>query len=151
MRIKFFLLVLLIVEIFSGCTEKNDISNDFEKEKLNLQNISSLSKTDPNSDKKKKEREIIERCNGTKQCVCNSLQDIVSYSYKGEDFFCNRKKILKTAVPSLSSERGVKKLLPILEESHNYCKGEAQYNECFCKKSNFSGSVTIGNIKYLCR
>ena len=63
----------------------------------------------------------------------------------------NVPKVLKTAIPPSSNERGVKKIIPILEESHNHCKGEAQYNECFCKKSNFSGTVTIGNTKYHCR
>ena len=58
------------------------------------------------------------------------------------------KFMLKTADPSSSSDKGVKKIIPILEESHDHCKGD---NECFCKKSNFSGSVTIGNTKYHCR
>ena len=58
------------------------------------------------------------------------------------------KFVLKMAVPSSSSDRGVKKIIPVLEKSHDHCKGD---NECFCKKSNFSGSVTIGNTKYHCR
>ena len=60
----------------------------------------------------------------------------------------NIKEVLKTAVPSSSSDRGVKKIIPVLEESHDHCKGD---NECFCQKSNFSGSVTIVNTKYHCR
>ena len=58
------------------------------------------------------------------------------------------KFVLKTAAPSSSSDLGVKKIIPVLEESHDLCKGD---NECFCQKSNFSGSVIIGNTKYHCR
>lgn len=129
MKVKCIFLFLPIYGMFSGCSDRNDISSDLEK----------------------KERLIIEHCNGTMECACDSIPGIDSYEYKGEKYFCNRRDVLKTAIPPSSNERGVKKIIPILEESHNLCKGDAQYNECFCKKSNFLGTVTIGNTKYLCR
>ena len=133
MNLKHILLVPFVFGLFSGCSDKDGSSS--EQNKLPTSNIP----------------EIIKHCNGEMQCVCDSIHDIDSYDYKGEKYFCNRKNVLKTAIPPSSNERGVKKIIPILEESHNHCKGEAQYNECFCKKSNFSGSVTIGNTKYHCR
>lgn len=63
----------------------------------------------------------------------------------------NGKNTLQTAVPPLPNEGGVNKILSILEEIHNHCKGKAQYNECFCERSNFSGTVIIDGTKYNCR
>lgn len=57
----------------------------------------------------------------------------------------------KKGIPPLPTERGVIKTWPILEKSHNVCKDKGNYNDCFCKKSAFSGSVIIDGVRYTCR
>ena len=87
MKIRYILLISLIINLFSGCTEKNDIANDLEKKRLNQQNTNSLSETHPNADRQKKNRIVVEHCNGIANCVCDSLRDIASYDYKGKQIF----------------------------------------------------------------
>ena len=60
-------------------------------------------------------------------------------------------KFTKKGVPPLTSEKGVMKTWPVLEKSHKLCKDEEDYNDCFCKKSAFSGSVVIDGVRYTCR
>jgi len=67
MVLKHVLLFSVALGVFSGCSDRIDASSDL----------------------KKKERKIIEYCNGEMRCVCDSIPDIRSYRYKGEVISCN--------------------------------------------------------------
>lgn len=67
MNLKNGLLISIAFGVLSGCSDRTDASGDL----------------------KKKEREIIEYCNGEMRCVCDSIPDIQSYHYKGNVIPCN--------------------------------------------------------------
>lgn len=66
MNLKHVLLVSIAFGVFLGCSDRSGASSDL----------------------KKKEREIIEYCNGKMRCVCDSIPDIGSYHYKGNVIPC---------------------------------------------------------------
>ena len=67
MILKHVLLFSVTLGLLSGCSDRIDASSDV----------------------KKKEREIIKFCNGEMRCVCDSIPDIRSYHYKGEEIPCS--------------------------------------------------------------
>lgn len=75
--------------------------------------------------------------------------DLNKQSEEKEDVL--KQNFTKKGVPPLTTERGVMKIWPVLEKNHKLCKGEENYNDCFCKKNAFSGSVVIDGVRYTCR